>query len=346
MVIKKRVYTLAELAQLIEADLQSAHVQGNGQQEISALASLQHAKATELSFIANPLYKKYLSTTRAGALLIKPEMAVDFSGNKLLVKNPYLAYAHLSKYFDVSHNDEIAIHTTAVIGKDVVLGQRVSVGANAVIADGVELADDVVIGAGSFVGADSKIGARTRLTANVTVYHGVSIGTDCLLHSGCVIGADGFGFAPDTAGWIKIHQLGGVVIGNRVEVGACTCIDRGALDDTQISDGVIIDNLVQIAHNVSIGVNTAIAAQTAIAGSTKIGNSCIIAGEVAIVGHLTIVDHVHLTARSFVTASITEPGSYSSSTPLAPTAEWRKNAARFRQLDSLARRLMKLEKNK
>jgi UDP-3-O-[3-hydroxymyristoyl] glucosamine N-acyltransferase len=325
--------------------IQGAHVQGNGQQEITALASLQTAQATDLSFIANPLYKKYLASTRAGAVLIKPEMVKEFSGNKLVVKDPYLAYAHLSKYFDFFYQNETGIHSTAVIGNHVVLGQRVAIGPQAVIADGVELGDDVVIGAGSFVGADTKIDARTRLAANVTVYHGVTIGSDCLLHSGSVIGADGFGFAPDASGWIKIHQLGGVVIGNRVEIGACTCIDRGALDDTHISDGVIIDNLVQIAHNVFIGVNTAIAAQTAIAGSTKIGNSCIIAGEVAIAGHLTIVDHVHFTARSFVTASITEPGSYSSGTPLAPTAEWRKNAARFRQLDSLVRRLMKSEKN-
>lgn len=192
------------------------------------------------------------------------------------------------------------------------------------------------------VGANSNVGARTRICANATIYHGISIGADCVFHSGCVIGADGFGFSPSPEGWVKIHQLGGVIIGNKVEIGANTTIDRGALDDTFIDDGVIIDNLVQIGHNVRLGKNTAIAAHTAIAGSTQIGNNCTIAGAVAIAGHLTLADKVHITGMSMVSSSISEAGSYSSGVPLGPTKEWRKNAARFRQLDNLANRIIKL----
>jgi UDP-3-O-[3-hydroxymyristoyl] glucosamine N-acyltransferase len=187
------------------------------------------------------------------------------------------------------------------------------------------------------------------LHSRVTLYHDVVIGDQVVIHSGTVIGADGFGFAPDFAGegggWCKIHQLGGVVIGNRVEIGANTCIDRGALDDTVIEDGVIIDNLVQIAHNVKIGRNTAIAACTGIAGSTEIGQHCTIAGAVGIVGHLKIADRVHITAKSLVTGSIREAGSYSSGTALAPTAAWRRNAVRFSQLDSIFQRVRALEGN-
>lgn len=335
----KRSYRLAELAQLLDAELR-----GNAEQEISALATLQSAGTTDLSFIANPAYKKYLSSTQAGALLINADFADEFSGNKLVVKNPYVAYARSSALFEFLRAPNPGIHPTAVVGMDCTLGEGISIGPNAVIGDGVSLADGVIVGAGCFVGNDSVVGANTRLAANVSIYHGVSIGADCVLHSGCVIGADGFGFAPDASGWIKIHQLGGVRIGNRVEIGACTCIDRGALDDTFIDDGAIIDNQVQIGHNVRIGKNTAIAAHTAIAGSTTIGAGCTIAGAVAIAGHLTLADKVHITGKSMVSASISEPGSYSSGTPLAPTKDWRKNAARFRQLDTLATRLIKLER--
>jgi UDP-3-O-[3-hydroxymyristoyl] glucosamine N-acyltransferase len=200
------------------------------------------------------------------------------------------------------------------------------------------------VGAGCYIGDDVEIGEATELKPNVTIYQAVQIGQGCLIHSGSVIGADGFGFAPTAQGWLKIHQLGSVIIGNKVEIGANSCIDRGALDNTIIEDGVIIDNLVQIAHNVKIGRNTAIAGHTAIAGSTTIGSQCTIAGAVGIVGHLQIADKVHITAMSLVTSSITEPGSYSSGTAMSNTKDWRKNAARFRQLDELANRLQKLER--
>lgn len=334
-----RTYSLAELAVLLEAELI-----GPPHQEISALATLQKAGAKDLTFIANPAYKKYLSTTQAGAVLINPQLSAEFGGIKLVVRNPYVAYAKATRLFDASRPVTVGIHPSAVIGPGCVLGESISIGANAVLGHGVTLGEGVVIGSGCYIGDDTVIGQGSVLAANVTVYHGVKIGARCRLHSGAVIGADGFGFAPDAGEWVKIYQLGGVVIGDQVEIGACTCIDRGALDNTLIADGVIIDNQVQIAHNVSIGRGTAIAAQVGIAGSTSIGEYCTIAGAVGIVGHLNITDRVHITAMSLVTGSINEPGSYSSGTALGPTKEWRKNAARFRQLDKLATRLIKLDR--
>lgn len=335
-----RCFTLAELAQRIGAELV-----GDPQHKISGLATLQSGGATELSFIANPAYKKYLASTQAGAVICAPELAEFIPCHKLIVANPYVCYAQLTPLFDSSLQHQPGIHPSASIGANCSLGKDVCIQANAVIGDDVSLGDGVNIGAGSVVGANSCLGARTKLYANVTLYHGVSVGEDCVFHSGCVIGADGFGFAPTAQGWVKIHQLGGVVIGNKVEIGANTTIDRGALDNTVLDDGVIIDNLVQIGHNVRLGKNTAIAAHTAIAGSTSIGDNCTIAGAVAIAGHVTLANKVHITGMSMVSGSITEAGSYSSGVPLGPTKEWRRNAARFRQLDSLATRLIKLTRH-
>jgi UDP-3-O-[3-hydroxymyristoyl] glucosamine N-acyltransferase len=330
-------FTLAELAQRIGAELI-----GDPQHKISALATLQSATINDLSFIANPTYKRHLANTQAGAVICAQDLAEFIVGNKLIVTNPYLCYAQLTFLFDTSLLSQSGIHPSASIGKNCILGSDICIQANAVIGDDVTLGDDVIVGAGAVVGANSSVGARTRICANATLYHGISVGADCVFHSGCIIGADGFGFSPSPEGWVKIHQLGGVIIGNKVEIGANTTIDRGALDDTFIDDGVIIDNLVQIGHNVRLGKNTAIAAHTAIAGSTQIGDNCTIAGAVAIAGHLTLADKVHITGMSMVSSSISEAGSYSSGVPLGPTKEWRKNAARFRQLDNLANRLIKL----
>lgn len=333
-------FTLVELAQRIGAELVGAP-----QHEVTGLATLQSATQSDLSFIANPAYKKFLASTQAGAVICAPELANEIAGNKLIVANPYLSYAQLTKLFDTSTDHSVGIDASAVVGSNCVFGQNVLIQPNAVIGDNVSLGDGVVVGAGAVVGPNTTIGRGTKLYANVTIYHDISIGENCIFHSGCVVGADGFGFAPSSQGWVKIHQLGSVVIGNSVEIGANTTIDRGALDNTFIDDGVIIDNLVQIGHNVRLGKNTAIAAHTAIAGSTTIGDNCTIAGAVAIAGHVTLADKVHITGMSMVSSSISEAGSYSSGVPLGPTKEWRKNAARFRQLDSLATRLIKLARN-
>ncbi len=335
-------YTLAELSQYLGVELV-----GDRDQLINSLASLANAGPEQLSFVANPAYRKYLADTSAAAVILPPELANNFAGNKLLMSNPYLGYARLTELFDLSPPfAEPGIHPTAVIGPDCQLAEDVSIGPHVVLGRGVSLASGVTLGPGTSIGADSTIGANSRLAAQVSVYHGVSIGANCLIHSGAVIGADGFGFAPDRGRWQKIHQLGGVIIGSAVEIGACTTIDRGALDNTLIEDGVKIDNQVQIAHNVRIGKNTAIAAQAAIAGSVWVGENCTIAGCVGITGHVKIADRVHITAMSMVSGSIKESGSYSSGTPLSTTVEWRKNAVRFKQLNAFAARLKQLEKDK
>ncbi len=335
----RAIYTLGELARCLGADLQ-----GDADCEISALATLQEAQLGQLSFLANPVYRKYLATTRASAVILHPDMAPDYDGNKLLLDNPYLAYARLTPLFDRQPQIPKGVHPTAVIDETVSIHATAAIGPRVVIEAGADIGAGVQIGPGCFIGADSVIGRDSRLNANVSVYHGVSVGENAIIHSGVVIGSDGFGFAPGAGGWTKIHQLGGVVIGDNVELGAGTTIDRGALGDTRLADGVKIDNQVQVAHNVQIGTNTAIAACSAIAGSTVIGANCTIAGAVGIVGHLTIVDGVHVSAMTLVTKSITQAGSYSSGTPMMATKEWRRNAVRFGQLEKLATRVKQLEK--
>lgn len=336
---KQHLWTLQALS-----DRLGAVVEGDGHCEIVGINTLQQAQAGELSFLANPGYQRFLSSTSAAAVILKPDQASLYSGNKLLTDNPYLAYAKLSKLFDPAPMSIAGIHPSAVVDDSAQIGDGASIGANASISAGVVIGANTHIGAGCHVGENTVIGESSRLYANVTLYHGVSLGNQVTLHSGAVIGADGFGFAPSSEGWIKIHQIGGVVIGDRVEIGAGTTIDRGALDDTVIGNGVIIDNKVQIAHNVKIGENTAIAGCTGIAGSTTIGRNCTIAGAASIIGHLQIADGVHISVDTLVNKSITEPGSYSSGTVAAPTKLWRKNAVRFGQLDKIATRLSALEK--
>lgn len=334
-------YSLGELAELLSADLD-----GDAGFLITGIAGLGKASSTQISFLANNSYRKLLANTRAGAVLLKREDAELFTGHKLIVKDPYLSYARLTRLYDRSAEQPGGVHPTAVIEEGAEVDPSACIGPQASIGAGAVIAAGVMIGPGSSVGARARIGCRTRLAANVTLYHDVTIGEDCVLHSGCVVGSDGFGFAPDreTGGWCKIHQLGGVCVGNRVEIGACTTIDRGALTDTEIHDGVIIDNLVHVAHNCIIGENTAIAAKCGIAGSTRIGRNCTLAGAVGVTGHIEIADNVHFTGMTMVTKSISEPGSYSSGTAASSTREWRKNAVRFNQLHELAARIKTLEK--
>lgn len=333
--------SLGELAEFLSADLR-----GDAGYLITGIAALGHAESHQVSFLASAGYRKLLAQTRAGAVLLKAEDAAGYEGNALVVTDPYLAYARLTRLFDRSFEQAPGIHPSAVVAEDARIAPSARIGPHAVIGAGVEIAEDVMVGPGSSVGARSRIGARTRLAANVSIYHDIVIGEDCLLHSNSVIGADGFGFAPDRerGGWCKIHQLGGVRIGHRVEIGAGTAVDRGALGNTEIGDGVIIDNHVHIAHNCSIGENTAIAAHCGIAGSTRIGRNCTLAGAVGVTGHIEITDNVHFSGMTMVTKSVTEPGSYSSGTAAIDTRAWRKNAVRFNQLNELANRIRQLEK--
>ncbi|MFK4131846.1 UDP-3-O-(3-hydroxymyristoyl)glucosamine N-acyltransferase [Pseudomonas luteola] len=332
-------YTLRQLAERLGAELR-----GNPELLISGLATLQDAQPEQLSFLANAQYKKYLADTKAGAVILHPTEVEGFSGNCLVIANPYLAYAQLSHLFDRKPLPKAGIHPSALVAEDAFVDPTASVGAYAVIESGVSIGAGVVIGAHCFVGARSQIGENGWLAPRVTLYHDVRVGKRVVIQSGAVIGGEGFGFANHQGQWKKIAQLGGVSIGDDVEIGANTTIDRGALADTIISNGVKLDNQIMIAHNVQIGEHTAMAACVGISGSTKIGRHCMIAGGVGMVGHIEVCDNVFVTGMTMVTRSITEPGAYSSGTAMQPAAEWRKSAARIRHLDDMARRLQLLEK--
>ena len=335
----KTAWNLTELAQYLGVELR-----GNACHEVSRVATLGQAGPGDLTFLSNPLYKTQLQSTGATAVILHPAMADECPVSALVTESPYLVYATASHLFDRRPQPSAGVHPTAWVADDVELGEGCRIGAHSVLESGCRLGANVEVGSGCVIGAQSKIGNDCVLHANVTFYHNVRVGDRCRFHSGVVVGADGFGFANEQGRWVKIAQLGGVAIGNDVEVGANTTIDRGAIQDTLIGNGVILDNQIQIAHNVEIGEGTAIAGCTGIAGSTRIGKYCTIAGAVGIAGHLEIADRVHLTMRSAITKSITEPGSYSSGTAMSKTGVWRKNAARFRQLDEMARRIQKLEK--
>ncbi len=333
------IFTLAELAERAGATLR-----GDPQRRISGLATLQDAEAHQLSFLANAQYRKLLAQTAAGALLLTPADAQEYGGDALILDNPYLAFARLSHLFDPKPQAAAGIHPTAVIAADAEIDPSASIGAGAVIESGARIGARVVVGAQCFVGARSCIGEDGWLAPRVTLYHDVRIGARVVIQSGAVIGGEGFGFANEKGVWQKIAQIGGVSIGDDVEIGANTTIDRGALSDTLIGNGVKLDNQIMIAHNVQVGDNTAMAGCCGISGSTKIGRNCMIAGGVGMVGHIEVCDNVFVTGMTMVTRSITEPGSYSSGTAMQPAAEWRKSAARIRQLDDMARRLQQLEK--
>jgi len=331
-------HTLGQLAAKVQGI-----VKGNSGLRIEKLGTLEKATEYELSFLANPKYQHQLASTSAGAVLVKSEELAQLVENAIVVPNPYLAFAQLSHLFVPSIQSWSGIHPSAVISTKAIIADGVIVGPNAVIDDDVTIAEGCVIGAGCVISRGAKIGKNTRLYPTVTFYHDVVIGEACIFHSGSVIGADGFGFAPKEQGWEKINQLGSVIIGDNVEIGASTTIDRGALENTQIGCGVKIDNQVQIAHNVVIGDNTAIAASTAIAGSTRIGAFCTISGGVCIAGHLIFADNVHITGMSMISNSISEAGSYSSGMGMEPTAKWRRTVARVRRIDEMAKQFLKLK---
>ncbi|MCF7202668.1 UDP-3-O-(3-hydroxymyristoyl)glucosamine N-acyltransferase [Pseudomonas oligotrophica] len=332
-------YTLGQLAELLEGSLR-----GDAGIVVTGLATLQDAGPTQLSFLANSQYRKYLAETRAAAVLLTAEDAGRHDGAVLVVANPYLAYARLSHLFETRPAGAPGIHPTAVVAPQAQVHPSASIGAYAVIEAGACIEAGVEIGAQCVVGARSRVGEGGRLAPRVTLYHDVIIGKRVVIQSGAVIGGEGFGFANEKGSWQKIAQLGGVRIGDDVEIGSNTTIDRGALADTVLGNGVKLDNQIMIAHNVQIGDNTAMAGCVGISGSTRIGRNCMIAGGVGMVGHIEVCDNVFVTGMTMVTRSITEPGSYSSGTAMQPAAEWRKSAARIRQLDDMARRLQQLEK--
>nr|WP_150547395.1 UDP-3-O-(3-hydroxymyristoyl)glucosamine N-acyltransferase [Pseudomonas marincola] len=332
-------FTLGQLATRLGATLK-----GDSELLITGLATLQDAGAGQLSFLANAQYRKYLANTQAAAVLLTEADAEGFPGNALIVANPYLAYAELSHAFDRKPQGVVGVHPSALVAADASIDPTASIGAYAVIESGAQIAAGVTISAHCFVGARSVIGEGGWLAPRVTLYHDVRIGRNVVIQSGAVIGGEGFGFANEKGVWQKIAQIGGVLIGDNVEIGANTTVDRGALSDTVLGNGVKLDNQIMIAHNVQVGDNTAMAGCVGISGSTKIGKNCMIAGGVGMVGHIEVCDGVFVTGMTMVTRSITEPGSYSSGTAMQPANEWRKSAARIRQLDDMAKRLQQLEK--
>lgn len=332
-------YSLEQLAKDIGAELR-----GDASHFVSGLADLNKATRSDLGFLSSKKYASVLESTQAGAVILREADLGTYSGNALVVEDPYLAFALLSKKFDARIKTLGGVHPTATISSSAELGRDVSIGPNCVISEGAVIGDGVELCAGVVVGDHVKIGNETLIHPNVVLYHQVELGERVIIHANTTIGSDGFGFAPKAGAWEKIHQLGRVIIGNDVEIGANSAIDRGALEDTVIGDNVIIDNQVHIAHNCSVGDGTAIAGCVGIAGSTHIGKNCLLGGMVAVSGHLDIADGTMFNGATIVTKGNREKGVFASATPIQEAGAWRKNSARFRQLDAMYKRLVSLEK--
>ncbi|MBN8886631.1 MAG: UDP-3-O-(3-hydroxymyristoyl)glucosamine N-acyltransferase [Rudaea sp.] len=336
----KANYTLADLARRFALDLR-----GDGGVCIDGVASLATAQETQLGFLANPRYRGELKTTQAAAIVLRAEEAEHFPRAALVAKDPYVAFAKIAALFEHKAADVPGVHPSAVIAADAQIAASASIGPFCVVEAGASVGDGAQLGPHCHVGTDCHVGAQSRLVARVTLVTRVRLGQRVLVHTGAVLGADGFGLAVDKDHWIKVPQLGGVVIGDDCEIGANTTIDRGALEDTVLEEDVRLDNQIQIAHNVRIGAHTAMAGCSAVAGSAKIGRWCLIGGGAGVLGHLEIADKVTITSMALVTHSIHEPGEYSSGTPIQDNRAWRRNAARFKHLDELTRRVQALEKD-
>jgi len=319
-------------------------LRGDPETRVARVGTLQNAGPDAVSFLANPQYRKQLAQTQAGAVILSPEFAADCPVAVLLASNPYAAYARVAAELHPGPPVTPGIRAGAVVDGSAQVAPDACIASGAVIEAGAVIGAGCHIGPNCVVGEGVKIGAGTRLVASVTLCHGVRLGARVLVHPGVVIGADGFGLAREPEGWIKVPQVGGVTIGDDVEIGANTTIDRGAIEDTVIEQGVKLDNQIQVAHNVRIGAHTVVAGCAGISGSTTIGRNCMIAGAVGIAGHLQIADGTVVTGLSMVSRSIRKPGVYSGALSVDDAARWRRNAARFRQLDTLAKRVAQLER--
>jgi UDP-3-O-[3-hydroxymyristoyl] glucosamine N-acyltransferase len=331
-------YRLSEIAAQL-----GGRVLGHAEVCVSQVATLEAALPAQISFLTNSKYRAQLDSTRAGAVILGEADADATELPRIISDNPYAYFARVSSLLNPAPEAKPGIHPSAVIGAGAAIHATASIAATAVIGAGATIGAFSVIGEGCYIGENAVVGSHVRLYPRVVVYHDCVIGDNLIAHSGAVIGADGFGFAMDANRWIKIQQIGRVVIGNDVEIGANTTIDRGALDDTVIEDGVKLDNLIQVAHNVRIGAHTAIAGSAGIAGSTTIGRYCRIGGGAGISGHLQIADHVEIGAFTLIGKSIREAGSFTGAFPFAKTVDWRKNAVHLRHLDDLVQRVKTLE---
>lgn len=331
-------YTLAEIVARF-----GGRVLGDAQLEITQVATLELADSSQISFLTNSRYRAQLADTKAGALILGEADAQATALPRIISANPYAYLAKVSALLNPLPAIVPGVHPSAVIGAGALIDPTASVAAMAVVGAGAIVGAHSVIGEGSFIGDNVVVGRHVRLYPRVVIYHDCVIGDNLIAHSGVVIGADGFGIAMDEGRWIKIPQIGRVVIGNDVEIGANTTIDRGALDDTVIEEGVKLDNQIQIAHNVRVGAHTAIAGCVGIAGSTTIGKYCQIGGSAGILGHLKIADNVVIASFTLIGKSISEAGSYAAIFPFGKTEDWRKNAVHLRHLDEMAKRIKILE---
>jgi UDP-3-O-[3-hydroxymyristoyl] glucosamine N-acyltransferase len=321
--------TLAERFDLI--------LRGDGERRIDGVATLARAGASQLAFLANPRYRNQLAECSAGLVVMREDDAEGYAGDALIAKDPYAAFAKMAALFDHRPAFAPGIHPSAAIDPSAEISPDASISAFVSIGPRSRVDAGAFVGPGCVIGEDCAIGAGSELGARVTLVRRVRLGRRVLIHPGAVLGADGFGIAMEHGHWLKIPQLGGVTIGDDCEIGANTTIDRGALDDTVLEEDVRLDNQIQIGHNARIGAHTAMAGCSAVAGSATIGRYCLIGGGAGILGHLEVCDRVVITAMSLVTSTIREPGEYSSGTPLMDNRSWRKSAARFKQLDALAR---------
>ncbi|MBT3310268.1 MAG: UDP-3-O-(3-hydroxymyristoyl)glucosamine N-acyltransferase [Gammaproteobacteria bacterium] len=332
------VLQLGEIAAQIGAQLQ-----GDPDVEVEDIAPLHRATAQQLSFLSSSKFADHLQSTAAIAVILHPDQQAHFSGNCLLMADPYLGYARAAALFHPFEQKQQGIHPSATVDPTATIAADAWIGPQSVVMANVEIEPSVYIGPGCVVASGSKVGRNSRLMGNVSLMEDTVVGESCIIHAGAVLGSDGFGFANDGGKWIKIPQLGRVVVGDRVEIGANTTIDRGALEDTLIGDGVKLDNLVHIAHNVQVGEDCAMAAMVGVAGSTKIAPNCTFGGQAGVVGHLEIVAGTHCTARTLVTHSIHKAGVYSSATTADENRKWRRNSVQFKKLNESVQRLRRVE---
>ncbi len=331
-------YTLVEIAAQL-----GGQVLGDGGVRIEQVATLEKAQGQHISFLTNRKYQSQLAGTQAGALILGEADSDASDLPRIISNNPYAYFARVSALLNPQPQPPVGIHPAAQVAAGAMVHSTAVVAATAVVEEGAKIGAHSVIGAGCYIGANVVIGEHALLYPRVVVYHDCVMGDRLIVHSGVVIGADGFGLAPDAGRWLKIPQIGRVVIGHDVEIGANTTIDRGALDDTVIEDGVKLDNLIQIGHNVRVGAHTAIASSTAVAGSTNIGQHCRIGGCVGIVGHIQIADQVEISGFTMVSKSIRNAGVYAGGFPFSSSDDWRKNAIHLRHLDELVKRIKTLE---
>jgi UDP-3-O-[3-hydroxymyristoyl] glucosamine N-acyltransferase len=334
-----RTYRLGEIVESLGGKLV-----GTPDLEIRRVATLENAGPEDLSFLSHPRYRRQLRSTRAGAVILKQADRAATSLPRILCDDPYLYFAQVARLLNAPARPAPGVHPQAAVEPDAIVAPSATVGPWCHIGRGARIGERVIIGAGCAVGEEAEVGEDSHLHASVTIYPRCKIGKRAVIHSGVVIGADGFGMALDKGRWLKIPQTGRTIIGDDVEIGANTTIDRGALDDTMVEDGVKLDNQIQIGHNVRIGAHTAMAGCVGIAGSTRIGRHCTVGGGALIVGHIDIADHVNISAATLVTKSIPRAGTYTGVFPIAAHREWARTAAHLRGLDRLVERIGDLEK--